>query len=441
MNSKALHSVKVVIKNAIKISLSVALVAATHAQGQKSDWKTVDQMSAEDKALFDPNHATPRDASIPYIPAEKFPFKAPYTAEEMGYRSAQFSHISRWSHSISDVFGVVTSSGYVNQGEWACFVDFSQPGIEGYINSPVGQELGRWMLYETFPPESEGAQQLWIPIRSDKVEKKRLEFFYYSPSMRRVRRMPEPRRDQRFANNAQTLDDVMGRDPWEFQWELLGTDVLYETARFPATRSSITWNEPGKGFVERPVSSIKLMGDDFDHYTSDGGVETWVLKATTKEDWLPDYNEKYLIVWVEKHTFFILRREKYGHDGRLITIESRMSEKENPALGDLGYTSKMGTYWNIDHDLISYSFHDAHQPRVWSDEQKNMIFKAEFMPREWLFEPIPSQLRLDSPDEFFLRPHLYPDKFPNHRNTTLPPDVQSRYQQQEIAKKLVFETE
>jgi len=36
---------------------------------------------------------------------------------------------------------------------------------------------------------------------------------------------------------------------------------------------------------------------------------------------------------------------------------------------------------------------------------------------------------------------LYPDKFPNYRNTTLPPDVQSRYQQQEIAKKLVFETE
>ena len=181
MNSKALSRVKVVISNAIKISLLIVLVTATHAQDQKSNWKTVDQMSAEDRALFDPNHATPRDASIPYIPAEKFPFKAPYTAEEMGYRSAQFSHISRWSHSISDVFGVVTSSGYVNQGEWACFVDFSQPGIQGYINSPVGQELGRWMLYETFPPESEGAQQLWIPIRSDKVEKKRLEFFYYSP--------------------------------------------------------------------------------------------------------------------------------------------------------------------------------------------------------------------------------------------------------------------
>ncbi len=263
-------------------------------------------MSAEDKALFDPNHATPRDASIPYIPAEKFPFKAPYTAEEMGYRSAQFSHISRWSHSISDVFGVVTSSGYVNQGEWACFVDFSQPGIEGYINSPVGQELGRWMLYETFPPESEGAQQLWIPIRSDKVEKKRLEFFYYSPSMRRVRRMPEPRRDQRFANNAQTLDDVMGRDPWEFQWELLGTDVLYETADFLPPGPASLGTNPGNGFVERSVSSIKLMGDDFEHYTPDGGVETWVLKATTKEDWLPDYNEKYLIVWVEKAYFFYL---------------------------------------------------------------------------------------------------------------------------------------
>ena len=131
MNSKALSRVKVVISNAIKISLLIVLVTATHAQDQKSNWKTVDQISAEDRALFDPNHATPRDASIPYIPAEKFPFKAPYTAEEMGYRSAQFSHISRWSHSISDVFGVVTRSAYVNQGEWAGVVDFSQPGIQG----------------------------------------------------------------------------------------------------------------------------------------------------------------------------------------------------------------------------------------------------------------------------------------------------------------------
>ena len=100
MSSEALYAVKVAFSNAIKISLSIALIAATHAKDQQSNWRSVDQMSAENKALFDTSVSTPRDAAIPYIPAEKFPFEAPYTAEEMGYRSAQFSHISRWSHSV-----------------------------------------------------------------------------------------------------------------------------------------------------------------------------------------------------------------------------------------------------------------------------------------------------------------------------------------------------
>ncbi len=442
MNSNALKLLTSAKENLLGILFIYILSAPVFGNTEDKTWKTIEEMHESDVALFDPSVSTARDSKIPYIPAEKFPFQAPYTAEEMGFRSAHFSHIARWSHSFADVFGVVTSSGYMNQGAWACFIDNSTSGsLSGHINTPTGGETGRWMMYETFPPESDGAQQLWITLRSDKMKKKKLDFFYYSPSMRRVRRMPEPRRDQRFANNAQTLDDVIGRDPWEFEWELLGTDVLYETIRFPVTRTSLTLNDPQLGFVETPASSIKLMGRDFEHYRPDGGVDTWVIKATAKKDWLPDYNESHLIVWVEKHTFFILRREKYGHDGRLILIESRMSKKENAVLGDLGYASFMGTYWNIDHDLVSYSFHDTHKARTWSEEEKNMIFKPEFMPRQWLFEPIKSQLGIDSPDKFFLRPHLYLEKFPNHRKINLPADIQARYKLQEAAKQLVFETE
>ena len=114
-------------------------------------------------------------------------------------------------------------------------------------------------------------------------------------------------------------------------------------------------------------------------------------------------------------------------------IEVRLSERENPARGDFGYTAMASNYWNVDHDLIGYAFHDAHTVREWTDEEEATIFTAEFMRREWLWEPLKSQTVIESPEEFFLRPHLYPEKFPGQRNPTLPPTVDARYRAQEAA--------
>mgnify|MGYP001305042623 CR=1 FL=1 len=80
----------------------------------------------------------------------------------------------------------------------------------------------------------------------------------------------------------------MGRDPWEFKWELLGSDVLYETVRFPKTRPKMILNLDGKGFTEKPTDSLKMMGENFGHYRPDGGVDCWVLKATADPEWVPD---------------------------------------------------------------------------------------------------------------------------------------------------------
>lgn len=425
------------------VLLAFGLVVTTTATpADERTWRGVDEMSAQDRALFDPATATPRDATLDYVPAEPYPFEAPYTAEEMGYRSAEFVHISRWDYALVDVFGVVTSTGYINQGASVGYVETGgRPGFEGYMrDKKAGEIYSRWLLYDVFPPENEGAQQLWLPYRTDKSFRTKMDFFVYSPQLRRVRRQPEPRRDQRFPDNSQTFDDVIGRDPWEFEWKLLGTDVIYETLRFPSTRPTVTLNVPGQGFVERQGSSIRPMGAQFPHYRADGGVECWVVKATAKPDWLPGYNEKYLVMWLEKHTFYPLRTEKYGTDGRLIMIEERNAELQNPSRGQFGYAAMMTTYWNVDHDLIGYSNHDAHTLRDWTDEEIDMIFTPEFMRRQWLVEPLKSQVVIDSPDEFFLRPHLYPDRFPGERNPVLPPAVQARYEAQEGAGHLVFET-
>ena len=44
-------------------------------------WKAVPELSAEEKAGLDLRTDSPRDGQFPYLPAEKFPFTAPYTAE------------------------------------------------------------------------------------------------------------------------------------------------------------------------------------------------------------------------------------------------------------------------------------------------------------------------------------------------------------------------
>lgn len=405
-------------------------------------WKSVEDMSAEDRALFDPATSTPRHAEFPYMPAERYPFEAPYTAEEMGYRSAEFPHVSRWPGTILDVFGVITSSGYINQGETLFYLmQTSAPGYEAYLyEAQPGEVYSRWMTYDLFPPELVGTQQLWTPYRTDGEFRTKMDFFVYSPQLRRVRRQPEPRRDQRFPDNAQTFDDVIGRDPWEFEWQLLGTDVLFETVRYPSTRPTITLYREGQGFVERRTADIKPMGDTFEHYGPDGGVACWVVRAVAKDDWLPGYADKTLILWLEKTTFFPLRREKYDREGRLETIEVRHAEMQKPEFGTFGYTSLASIYWNVTNDLISYSFHNPHRAHTWSEEEQAMLFNAEFMRRDWLYEPLKAQVLIEDPEQYFLRPALYPDKFPAHRNMTLPPDVDARHRAQEAAGRLIFET-
>ena len=405
-------------------------------------WKTVDQMSAEDRALFDPATSTPRHAEFSYMPAERYPFEPPYTAEELGYRSAEFPHISRWPGTTLDVYGVITSSGYMNQGETLFYLmqQFGF-GLESYLyEAKGGQVQSRWMTYDLFPPESEGTQQFWTPYRTDAEFRTKMDYFIYSPGLRRVRRFPEPRRDQRFPDNAQTFDDVIGRDPWELEWTLLGTDVLYKTVRFPNTRPTITLNRGTKGFIERSTDSLKPMGDDFPHYRSDGGVACWVVKATPRDEWLPGYREGMLILWLEKTAFFPIRREKYGRDGKLMTIEVRLAEHLIPERGPFGYTGLLTVYWNIPNDLISYSFHDPATAHDWTKEEENMIFTAEFMRRDWIIAPMKSEVRILDPDTYYMRPYLHAEKFPQVRDVSLSPDLAARVKAQNDAGYLIFES-
>jgi hypothetical protein len=403
-------------------------------------WRDVENLTPEDRALFDPSTDTPRDSSFPYFPAEAYPFEAPFTAEEMGFRAGEFPHLARWSHYQIAIFGAVTSTGYTNQGMGTNLVfQNGRPGLEGYAFDTAPREAGqKWNMYSKFPPAAAGRQFSWQIKRTDQEHTTKLDISIYFPQQRKVRRLPSPRRDERFPSNAQTYDDMVGRDPWQSRWELIGTDVIYETVRYPDTRPVITLNPGGQGFVDVQTASIKPMGDTFEHYLEGDGVACWVVKGTFKSEWLPNYGEKYLVLWLEKHTFFPLRLEKYGHDDRLIMVETRNAKKENPARGDFGYATMTSVYWNVEHDLISIGTHDSHSVHDWTPDEVETVFAPEFMVREWELKPLRTQAEPESPAQFFLRPLIYPKKFPRHRNVSLTADVKTLYDAQEAAGHLVF---
>jgi len=163
-----------------------------------------------------------------------------------------------------------------------------------------------------------------------------------------------------------TLDDASGRSAWEYTWTALGTDVLFETVRFPVTRPRVTVTEADDSYRELETKSLKLMGEDYQHYTADGGVECYVIDARPKEDWLPDYHASHVVYWLEKHSFFPLRTETYGRDGKLSRVEVRLTKMVHKALGERGYSPFIQVYWDVATDIITYNIRDGIRLMRWS---------------------------------------------------------------------------
>jgi hypothetical protein len=124
----------------------------------------------------------------------------------------------------------------------------------------------------------------------------------------------------------------------------------------------------------------------------------------------------------------------------LVVVEVRIAKLENPALKERGYAALISHYYDLSLDFMSYSVHDAHLVKEWSAQDRDVMFGPDFMRRGWLMHPLKTQALVGSPVEFFLRPLLYPDKFPQARKIVLAPEVAARMRAQEEAGHLVFET-
>jgi outer membrane lipoprotein-sorting protein len=423
---------------------------ATTVQGSKSKvqsldggrgktWKTVTELSAEEKAGLDLRTNSPRDGQFPYLPAEKFPFTAPYTAEEMGLRAAEFPHSPYWNCTLIDIAATITNTGFLDQRVTIIPILYLPQGgfAEQLYATKPGQEVYRWLSQSVSPPERYGNQTLYVGYRNDQAFTTKLDLFAYSPALRRVRRQPQPRREDRLPNNAATFDDLLSRDAWEFSWRLLGTDTLHQTVRFPVTKQSTTLTDEKGNYIDVAASDVKLMGPDYPLYTAEGGVKCYVIEAIPRPDWLKNYYLSKIIYWVDQQSFFPLRIEEYDREGKLVFINARTGVRANPALGDRGYAVLFDLWWDMTIDLLSASIHGI-LSRSWSEDDKKIFFSPGFMRREWFLEPPKTLMVLNSPDEFYLRPTLDREKFPEERKIVLTPELEARIQAQEQAGRLVF---
>ncbi len=406
---------------------------------ESRSWKYLSELSEEERRDIDLRTDTPRDTTLPYLPAEPYPFTPPYTAEEMGFRSMEFPHIARWNFTMIEDFGSVMPTGYLSTGKTIVLSIYPEPeGLIGYFNSKPGEVYTRWLSQDTYPPENLGNQMLMLQHRTDQTATTKTDMFAYSPVLRRVRRFPQPRRQDRFPDNPMTFDDFLGRDAWEFTWRIIGTDVLSETVRFPKTRPTITLMTGDGTLKDTPVQSLKMMGDEYPYYTPEGGVPCYVVEAKAKPDWLSNYYAPRIIYWLDQHYFYPLRTEQYGADGELVAMETRLAALYNPDLKERGYHNVITIWWNAQLDFLAYGVHDGHRRRQWSEKDKDTYFNPDFMRRVWFPIPMKTQATVRVPEDFFLRPHLYRDKFPEERKIIIAPEVEARVQAQDAAGHLVF---
>lgn len=419
------------------------MVFAVGVNGQVSpvsnkSWRTLDQLNSGERARIDLRTHTPRDPKTGYLPAEPFPFTPPYTAEEMGYRTMDFPHTAPWSHVMADAFGTITKAGYLSQGITVGVID-QVLSVRDHIYAESGANYARIMYYYTYPPKNDGVQEIWSLRRTGLESPVKMDYFAYTPSLRRVRRQPPPRRDTAFPGFAQSFDDIIGLESWEFDWHLMGADTLYETVRFPKTRPEITLAKADGRFYDVATHAIRPMGENYPFYREDEGVDCFVVIATPKRDWLPDYKVSKIIYWLDQHYFYPMRIEQYDELGKLKTIEVRLAKQQNKALPEgQGYTGLLSVYFHVQLDLVSYSLHDAHRVQEWTEDDL-MIFTPDFMRRGWLKYPQKTQSMVDFPDQFYLRPALLEERFPEERSVSVSPAVAARIAAQEKAGHLVFD--
>jgi len=211
-------------------------------------------------------------------------------------------------------------------------------------------------------------------------------------------------------------------------------DVAYLLLVGPPSGEGFFLPTPTFGrFPLTPVNGSRQVVASF------GGVDTYVVVAEPRRDWLPTYSIAKIIYWVDQQYFFPLRIEQYDDQGELKTLQVRSAERQNPELPEYeGYTAPHSVYWDARLDLLSYSLHDGMLLYEWSEGERETLFNPDFMRRRWMRNPAKSQGLVFDPKYFHLHPRLLVGRFPDERTIEIAPEILARIEASNAAGRLVF---
>jgi len=407
-------------------------------------WKYTEELTAAEKEYWqiDPrwSHEIPRDKEYPHLPEERYPFKAPYSGEEIsalgesggggsvmcGLQTHHGVHLSR----KKDRQGVLSKS------ESVCntikhFKTFAQ---QLYELKP-GSEQGAYLVMTLAPPESSGNVSLSKFYVDGPGVTKLEDRWTYTRQQRRVRRASGASGEDYLPGGSSTYDDVFLRGFWKADSKVIGVDVLYES-----------------GALKQPYGPIKGP------YRKDGGVECYVVlsKHYDKNYYLTQW-----VTWHEKKSFHVLRYEQWDRRGNFKQVAEKAPATTINFYGKEVYVweeamkggltsngaerravlhGELATLvWDVEQDLLSMGLPDVPngapiQKFGALDVYPNGETAKELFQPQRLEQPFykPTGVKVNfTANDFPSPPNLYREKFPKWRKINLPTEIAARIKQEE----------
>lgn len=430
-------------------------------------WKTCEELSEAEKNELQLDcrwsKDTPRDAQRPYAPAEDFPFQPPYTGEEALYLADQIIPTPRWDLDFVLNGQTINTRGslYENQGSILTHYLTAHDTYWDRVKKLKGGDVlvYLWAKYN-LPPSNYGFGFIEIDYKIVPGENSKVaDRWLYLPSLRKVRRVPSPRREDVVPQYDFTFDDSVGRPPWEYESRIIGIDTIYpeQFFRFPPQERSVvnwrTWDLVKLDLHNLPVlglpdpSPLGVAPYTYPDTGPDGGVQCYVIESIPKPDMLPGYYAGKRLTWVTVKEKLFLREELYDNkEGKLFFVSEHRPLHYLGNEGRLGITRWHSHYWDlrIDHmTSIPYFFFKP------TDPQRNYkeVFNPQRLLQVDLFDhPLNSfDMTIKDPHLVPLRPALWENKFPEQRGARatalVTPEMRERIKRQDAAGRLVFDGE
>lgn len=442
---------------------------------EKKTWKTIDEMSPEEKQSLDLrwSYEIPRDEQIPYLPAkykEHYPPAGPLIAEKLvplsgediAYLGDVMGPTPRWDHDLVLGGAAINTRGSLYQNRLVASFQFPEYNYDTYTDKLYKMKAGGILdilraAYDN-PPENYGFGfvQMDYKIVPDAkfnhgVGTKTSDRWLYVPSLRKIRRIPSPRREDVVPQWDFTFDDNLGRPPWEYEHRIIGTDILYskDFIRFPNTVKKMAMRNKENYLKLTGVDvsnnlpilwSLEKGADAYPYYTPDGGVECYVVESKPKGDWLPGYYVGRLITWYEKHLGLPLRFEEYGpKDDKLFFIMEQRYWHYFPEQGRRGWALQSFLAWDMRIDHMTRSWRTYyHQVQPGERDWQQLFNPQRMLRQEFWYDVSTGQEMYESADHYFLRPKLYEGKFPEYRKIVLSDELREAIKKQEESGRLVW---